>query len=105
MKEIEYTLTHTKDNRIFLELKVPRLSRWKRSIAHLHSHSHKNTFKDWEANDAFRRFEASDQYGTIMALINSFRITSSNVGWKRSQFSDKESISFIHELDSNKISF
>ena len=105
MKEVEYTLTRTNDNRIFLELKVPRLSKWKRSIAHLRSHSHKNTFKDWEVNDAFKRFEASDQYGTIMALINAFRITSSNVGWKRSQFSDKETISFVHELDNGKINF
>ena len=105
MKEIEYSLTRTKDNRIFLELKVPRLSKWKRSIAHLHSHSHKNTFKDWEANDAFKRFEASAQYGTIMALINTFRITNKKVEWKRSPFGDKETITFLHELDKEKINF
>jgi hypothetical protein len=103
MKEIEYSLTRTKDNRIFLELKVPRLSTWKRNLARLRFH--KDAYRHWEINDAFKRFEESKQYKPIMALINSFRITSKNVGWKKSYFTNEETISFVHELDNEKISF
>ena len=103
MKEIEYNLIRTKSGRMLFELRVPRLPFWKRSLARLRFH--KDTYKYWEINDAFKRFEASKQYKPIMAVIDSFRMENKYRGWRKSHFSDRKTISFIHELDSNKISF
>ena len=104
MKEIEYMFIRTKSGRIVFELRVPRLPRWKRVFAKLHFQ--KDTYKRWEALEAFERFENSNQYRPVMDLINSFRLSNDIKGWRKSRFcDDKETISFVHELDNEKISF
>ena len=103
MKEIEYMFIRTKSGRILFELRIPRLPLWKRALAKLHFQ--KDTFKRWEALEAFERFENSNQYRPVMDLINSFRMENKYMGWRKSHLSDKETISFVHELDGSKISF
>ena len=104
MKEIQYMFIRTKSGRMLFELRIPRLPLWKRALAKLHFQ--KDTFKRWEALEAFERFENSNQYRPVMDLINSFRLSNDNRGWRKSRFcDDKETISFIHDLDNTKINF